>query len=68
MHPEFVQPLIAGNGLIKKTDLKLFCLEMFNIAAFQESFEVKGVELKTFVGNDVFRIIVVAKHVYEVVL
>ncbi len=56
-------PLITGNCLIKKTDLKLFCFEMFNIAAFQESFPVKRGELKTIVGNDVFRIIVVAKHV-----
>ncbi len=34
---------------------------MFNIAAFQESFEVKGGELKTIVGNNVFRIAVRAK-------
>ncbi len=66
MHPEFVQPLIARSCLIKKTDLKLFCFEIFNIAAFQESFEVKGGELKTIVGNDVFRIIVVlTKSCYD---
>ncbi len=41
---------------------------MFNIAAFQENFEVKGGESNTIVGNDVFRIIVVAIHVYEAVL
>ncbi len=34
---------------------------MFNIAAFQESFEIKGGELETIVGNDVFRIVVMAK-------
>ncbi len=41
---------------------------MFNIAAFQESFEVKGGELKTIVDNDVFRIVVMAIKVYEAVL
>ncbi len=41
---------------------------MFNINAFQGSFEVKGGELKTIVGNDVFRIVVMAKNVYEAML
>ncbi len=35
---------------------------MFNIAAFQENFEVNGGELKIIVGNDVFRIVVMAKN------
>ncbi len=34
---------------------------MFNIAAFQENFKVNGAELKTIVGNDVFKIVVMAK-------
>ncbi len=35
---------------------------MFNIAVFQENFNVKGGELKTIVGNDIFRIVVMAKN------
>ncbi len=38
---------------------------MFNIAAFQENFELKGGELKTIVGSDVLRIVVMATNVYE---
>ncbi len=38
---------------------------MFNIVAFQENFEVNGGELQTIVGNDVFRIAVMAIKVYE---
>ncbi len=61
-------PLITGNCLIKKTDLKLFCFEMFNIAAFQENLKVNGGELKTTVDNDIFRIVVMAIKVYEAML
>ncbi len=41
---------------------------MFNIAAFQENFEVKGGELKAIVDNDVFRIVVMAIKVYGAML
>ncbi len=63
MHPGLAQPLIAGSCLIKKTDLKLFCFFTFNIAAFQENLKVNGGELKTTVGNDIFRIVVMAKNI-----
>ncbi len=41
---------------------------MFNIAAFQENFEVNGGELKAIVDNDVFRIVVMAIKVYGAML
>ncbi len=41
---------------------------MFNSAVFQENFEVNGGKLKTIVGNDVYRIVVMAKTVYEAML
>ncbi len=58
----------CGQLFDQTTDLKWVCFEMFNIAAFQGSFEVKGGELKTIVGNDVFRIVVMAIKVYEAML
>ncbi len=59
MHPASAQPLIADNWLLKKW----ICFDVFNIAAFQKNFDVNGGELKTIVGNDIFRIVVMAKNI-----
>ncbi len=53
----------CGQLFDRTTDLKWFCFEMFNIAAFQENLKVNGGELKTTVGNDIFRIVVMAKNI-----